>query len=591
MTLSPITPKPGQRIPAPDDFPLHWPDPTQARHLWMLDRMHFPDPVPPVLASLSADLVAAPFNYAAERYALPVRLSTLCLNTYLYLGFRPAGAPPDFILRALNRLKQIAPGVVEALMANVAADLTQKYLTAMEPVLGRLLECWEQEWQPELAQSLADWESFDLSTATMPQLIAHWEASLSRLKRAWEIHWLVVLPSFLALSLFDELYRELFESDETLGGYRLLQGIDNKFLEADRALWQLSRQAFTLPTVRHVLERCTAEEVMPALQGSPEGEIFLSELRRYLNTYGQRSSHAEGLTHLSWIEDPTPVLASLKDYATQPDRDLEAELRVQAAEREQLTAQARKRLAGSPLALERLERSLRAAQAAAFLHEEHNYWIDQRCQYHLRRIILEFGWRFAAIGLLPKPADVFLLTHHELRALAVEPTANSYETLVRERQAEMERFRAVSPPRFVGTTPWLPPPDEPFGRSLEKVFGGPPVPTSPPVPASTGSAQGHPASPGVARGRACVVRTLNEASRLKLGDVLVVEATTPAWTSLFASASAVVTELGGVLSHAAVVAREYRLPAVVGVRLAMTTLRDGQMLEVDGNAGVVRVLD
>ena len=69
------------------------------------------------------------------------------------------------------------------------------------------------------------------------------------------------------------------------------------------------------------------------------------------------------------------------------------------------------------------------------------------------------------------------------------------------------------------------------------------------------------------------------------------EATTPTWTSLFATASAVVTELGGVLSHAAVVAREYRLPAIVGVRLAMTTLRDGQMLEVDGNAGVVRVID
>jgi len=558
----------------------------------MLDRMHFPDPVPPLLASLSADLIAAPFNHAATRYALPVRLSTLSLNTYLYLGFRPEGAPPDFILRALNALKQIAPGVVEALMARISAGLAQKYLAAMDPVLTHLRECWEQEWWPELAQSLADWENFNLSAATMPQLVAHWEASLPRLKRAWEIHWLVVLPSFLALSLFDELYRELFGTEDAFGVYGLWQGLDNKFLEADRALWQLSRQALTLPTVRQVLERCAATEVIPALQGSPEGEIFLAELRRYLNTYGQRSSHVEGLTHLSWIEDPTPVLASLKDYATQPDRDLEAELKAQAAEREQLTAQARKRLAGSPPPVrERFERLLQAAQAAAFLHEEHNYWIDQRCQYQMRRIILEFGRRFATAGILPQPSDAFLLTERELHALAVAPTANSYEALVRERQAEIERFRAVSPPRFIGVMPWLSPPDDPFGRSLEKVFGGPPVPTSPPVTSTSGSAQGHPASPGVARGRACVVHTLNEASRLQLGDVLVVEATTPAWTSLFATASAVVTELGGVLSHAAVVAREYRLPAVVGVRLAMTTLRDGQMLEVDGNAGVVRVID
>ena len=102
--------------------------------------------------------------------------------------------------------------------------------------------------------------------------------------------------------------------------------------------------------------------------------------------------------------------------------------------------------------------------------------------------------------------------------------------------------------------------------------------------------RGRAVSPGVVRGRARVVRTLAEADRLQPGEVLVAEGTQPPWTPLFTIARAVVTETGGILSHTAVVAREYGLPAVVGVENATTLLRDGQMLEVDGNRGTVMIL-
>jgi pyruvate,water dikinase len=97
-------------------------------------------------------------------------------------------------------------------------------------------------------------------------------------------------------------------------------------------------------------------------------------------------------------------------------------------------------------------------------------------------------------------------------------------------------------------------------------------------------------SAGVARGTARVIRSLAEAGKLQPGDVLVAAATEPPWTPLFATASAIVTDVGGVLSHSAVVAREYRIPAVVGTGHATTTFEDGQLLEVDGNAGIVRVV-
>jgi pyruvate,water dikinase len=97
-------------------------------------------------------------------------------------------------------------------------------------------------------------------------------------------------------------------------------------------------------------------------------------------------------------------------------------------------------------------------------------------------------------------------------------------------------------------------------------------------------------SAGVARGTARVIHSLAEAGKLQPGDVLVAATTEPPWTPLFATASAIVTDSGGVLSHSAVVAREYRIPAVVGTGNATTTFKDGQLIEVDGNAGTVQVV-
>jgi len=114
-------------------------------------------------------------------------------------------------------------------------------------------------------------------------------------------------------------------------------------------------------------------------------------------------------------------------------------------------------------------------------------------------------------------------------------------------------------------------------------------------PANTSNSEmnkvkGLPGSAGVARGAARVIHSLAEAGKLQPGDVLVAVATEPPWTPLFATASAVVTDSGGVLSHSAVVAREYRIPAVVGAGNATTTFQDGQLIEVDGSNGIVRLV-
>jgi pyruvate,water dikinase len=159
--------------------------------------------------------------------------------------------------------------------------------------------------------------------------------------------------------------------------------------------------------------------------------------------------------------------------------------------------------------------------------------------------------------------------------------------LVQDCKTEMEQFSHVTPPSMLGTMPAFEMTDG--GSMVRALFKGEMSPAN----TSNGEmnkVKGLPGSAGLARGTARVIHSLAEASKLQPGDVLVAISTEPPWTPLFATASAIVTDSGGVLSHSAVVAREYRIPAVVGTGNATTTFKDGQLIEVDGNAGIVHVI-
>ncbi|MCC6625981.1 MAG: hypothetical protein IT340_01140 [Chloroflexi bacterium] len=336
--------------------------------------------------------------------------------------------------------------------------------------------------------------------------------------------------------------------------------------------------------MREILSEQATNEVMPALERSDDSQQFLAELRAWLAEYGQRLNSVFALVQPSWIEDPAPAIENLRAYLPQPDDAPGLDPAALAAEREQAVAEARGRLVGYPQpVVARFEMLLKAAQTAAVAHEDHNFWIDQRLFYHLRRVILALGERLTESGTLAAVGDVFCLTVDELRSGQELPIAR----LVRERTADMERFRHVTPPPMLGTMPPFEMSDG--GPMLRAMFKGElsPANTSTNEP---NQVKGMPGSAGVTRGPARVLHSLAQAGRLQPGDVLVAKATAPPWTPLFATAAAVVTDTGGVLSHSAVVAREYRIPAVVGAGNATTTFADGQLLEVDGTAGIVRVI-
>lgn len=548
------------RITAPTDFPVAWEQQDDARMFWQLERIHFADPMTAMDYAFMA-IAHDQLNWAFEQYGLPIRYHYRLLNHRWFYAIAPVDAPPEQ-LRAMDERGQ----------ANVAA------------AADRLETLWNNEWQPKVRQHLAFWEAFDLAGADVARLLAHFDETVARFRRCWQVHFLQTLPVYVAMSSLEELCRDLFGDESALGPYRLTQGLGNATFESGCALWRLSRRALATPAVRRILEEQGAEEVPTALEATAAGRAFLGELRAYLDRWGKRGDKM-GVSYPSWIEVPSPAIKQLKDYVARPDRDIEAEFAGLAEARERAVAEARGRLSGYPAAVrERFETALRAAQVATVISEDHNYLIDFQCNYEVRRVLLELGARLAASDVLDAQGDAFYLSPDELRVTAATLPAMVQRKVVAERRASIARARLVMAPRVLGTVPDGPPPDDPVALAVGKFFGAPPPPTTEP-----GVLRGHPGSPGRAHGPAKVIRSLAEAAKLRPGDVLVAESTAPSWTPLFATVAAVVTDAGGVLSHCAVVAREYGVPAVVGTATATERIRDGQILEVDGDAGLVRI--
>jgi pyruvate,water dikinase len=152
-----------------------------------------------------------------------------------------------------------------------------------------------------------------------------------------------------------------------------------------------------------------------------------------------------------------------------------------------------------------------------------------------------------------------------------------HRALVAERRATFEHFRTIKPPPILGVEP--PPKEEKEEDKKEQ------------PPEEPGVLRGNPCAPGIVRGPVRIVPTMIATDRVQPGEIMVAPTTNPSWTTLFSTIGALVTEAGGKLSHGAVVAREYRIPAVLGVKDAMSQLEDGQLVEVDGSAGTIRLLD
>lgn len=331
----------------------------------------------------------------------------------------------------------------------------------------------------------------------------------------------------------------------------LMSGLRTRTLEVNEALWELAQRARTDPAVLESLR----SGAIGALSSTDAGQLLLQEVAGFLAEFGQREGVTWYLSTPTWRQDPSQVwwlLRALVEVHT-PPASAAAE-RSEAAVR--LVSSRLRFLPGLPQLSRWLVERLRRLQQ----FREDSHFDAARPLDALQGLANEWGRRLTASALLKQPTDVCYLSYPEVRAWlrGQAPTPSDAQQHIAQRRAtyqvvngrwQAQKFRAAT-------------------------SAGPEL-------------KGVAASPGVVKARARIIRGEHQFGRLHPGEVLVCPYTSPAWTSLFASASAVITEIGGAGAHAAIVAREYGIPAVMGVAGATSRIVDGQDLLVDGTAGRV----
>jgi rifampicin phosphotransferase len=535
-----------------------FPKPQDVEGAWDWDKIHAPRPLSPLAGDAVVMSMSEGFTIAQHEFGSTLALKCRMFSNYLYASFvpDPAFTPKTTDIDEYSRdLAQIAAGIGER---------------------------WVHEWEPSLLPILERARTADYSSMNDQQLQEALEEQLRNQVYFWTIHGWINLSLVPATALM-EFYKEEIKPQDPNEGWQLTQGYRTKSVDASNGLWRLSRIVKASPALRRIFEEVEPGAMLAALEGSPEGKAFLKELLSYLDEFGWRSDGIYEIGDATWREEPAIPLNTIQGYLRLRDEDNpELTLEQAAKRREGLTARAREVLAHDPAKLQHFAALMDAAKHNLRVTEDHSFWIDQMGTATLRRFCLAAGQRLEERGVLSRTDDVFLLYKAELReALAGR---GDWKGLVSERRASMEGSARIVPPDHIGAP--TPQNADPFFIALvDKMLGFLPVEPSTDPDVIVGVA----ASPGTVQGTAKVVRSLLEASKLQSGDIMVCEMTVPTWVPLFATVSAIVADSGGILSHCAIVAREFRLPAVVGTHVGTMVIKDGMTVTVDGTKGMVRI--
>jgi len=452
----------------------------------------------------------------------------------------------------------------------------------MRAMFTGAVERWTDDGRPRYQRTVQEWRGKDWERFTSMQLV---DGAFQLTRAAVDAYLSLVsgvLPAaWISEALFTAAYSRLIKRRYEPSAATFLLGFDSLPIRADKSLYDLALWAREQPDLSAYLKKTTGRRIAaqlgegraPAGVPSAEWDECRQRVRTHLESFGHTFYSLDFADPLP-ADDPAPVLDALRMYLRGEGMDPHTRQLESQTRREQATAAIAGRLKGwrRNLFLSHLGR----AQKYAPLREDG--LAEVGLAYPLiRQLLRELGRRLVDRQVIAEPEDIYWLTEAEVRSAAERLDAGlSGEALlerVPRRKAEVEASRQVSPPRA------LPAIGRPrTGRTARRRRGN-----------AAEVLRGAACSPGRATGTACVLHGPHEFDRMNPGDVLVAPITTPAWTPLFAMAAAVVTDIGGPLSHGSIVAREYGVPAVLGTGTATARIRSGQTVTVDGSAGRVTV--
>ena len=539
---------------------------------WEKDRAHFPEPVTPFGGSVYVRHLTPAIAEMCATFGLLIDgLETEIVGGEVYTRPRPVFGPAE-------PKGPVPPAWLLGVLARIAPARRRRTKAAQHALDAGLLDelprRWEREWRDELSTAIDELLTVDLASLDEAAFLDHLDRCDELMGRGQHIHFQLFMPYVIPL-------HELHTVCEELLGWDLLRAMT--LLSGDSPASVAGRSEL-IDLVRAVRDDSAAHEALAARPADPVGalesvdEALSTRLEAWIRHHGWRTANYDA---------GSPTLAERPGLVT---RLLLTEAReAEYEERAAAELEARSRLAGDDLA--RFEAALNRARERYPLREENVILADNVPCGLLRRWLIEAGRRLVDAGALTQVSDSAYLEFDELRAAFADGRTNDLERSALRRSSEWAWTRAHPGPDHVGNV-GAPPDPSSLPAAARRTNAAMLWMMSLEYPSATerpgGQLSGTPASPGTYTGPVRVILGEADFAKLAPGDVLVCPVTTPAWSPLFMLAGAVVTDGGGVLSHSAIVAREYGLPAILGTGNATTVLADGEIVTVDGAAGTVQ---
>ena len=544
---------------------------------WELEQTHFGRPATRYISELTAESMSRGFGEGTRRYGLLLdTLRMRFVNDFCYMKFVPVGAPegasgppPRLIFMALTRLHP----EIRRRVAIAPAAFEQK-------LWREDMRRWDEEIKPDSIARNARLQSTVLSSLSDAEFAAYLEETRKNVaEMAYRHHMFTIACCFPVGHFLCEVQQWTgLPSGEVLGVLKgaapVSRGVGATPLEQLRDA--LASAGITAASVRGR----PAQQVLHELRAT---EGVGEALQRYLDLVSYRLVSGYDVADKYAREMPEMLVGTIFGASDGSDREKDF-----AERRDALRARVP---AANRAAFDEL---LEEARFIHRLRDERGVYNDAWGFGLARRAILEAGRRLAENGVLPDAALAINASHDELISLLSSGKGPGIEEL-RRRQTWRETKTVADAPPFLGPEPKGPPPVEWLPRKaqanarvvdtvIREIFN---VSTKKAPPKSV---VGLPVHPGIYEGPARIVNGPQDFNRLQQGDVLVTRNTGPAFNVVLPLLGAIVTDRGGQLSHAAIVAREYGIPGVVGTREATSMFMDGARVRVDGDKGVVELL-
>jgi pyruvate,water dikinase len=563
---------------------------------WFQNSLHTPEPLHPfdcvwldfalpALSQANTRLFVNPPSLGAE-YRI--------LNGYLYLSLNAVTDEETLARRA--ELFAIRGGHYYRHWTEVY----ERWVAKVEETI-RDLETLVVPELPELEHEAVVTEARGLGSSY--HLLCAYDRLLDGLDRMMQYHFELNALGYGAYFEFYERCRQVFPDIPSQTVAKMVSGIDLLVLRPDEELKRLARLALELGVGKTVEGAPDEENLRAALVGSANGVEWLADFEATKNPWFC-FSNGNGLYHhhRSWIDDTRLPISAIAAYVRRLDagEDIARPFGAVLAERERIAAEHRALVPAEMRPL--FDESLALARTVYPFIEDHNFYVEHRYFTLFWNKVRLFGSMLVQPGFLAEQEDVFYLRHGEVREALEELRTHwssggagaargpSYwPSIVERRKSIYEAMREWAPPPALGRAPETvtdPVTVMLYGVTRERVQEW----LSSLKGVDNRRLTGFPGSPGVSEGVARVVLHPEQLVELQQGEILVAPSTSPSWTPVFGRIAAAVLDSGGIMCHAAIVAREYGLPAVIGTGSATKRIRTGDRLRVDADAGVVEIL-